>query len=257
MVAMFMLTISFVLATETKITIKSDAEYVDARVYNYYDGKMVQKLQEELRMETDSDGEISFKHESGFEEITIITFTKEDEEGQIETFQDLKTGGEIYIDLTEEDPEASVKLPEKEIKNETTKVEEKKEVSETVLMNKSQQETIKEENQNKSAVIGITGKVVQNVKGNVIWYGVGFLVLVVVLFFLLKKKGNKENYEGYIKVRKMSDVKPVNIEETEKRIVQAEQEINRIKERDSKIRDAQNRYIQAKQDLDKLRNERL
>jgi hypothetical protein len=55
-------------------------------------------------------------------------------------------------------------------------------------MNKSQQETIKEENQNKSAVIGITGKVVQNVKGNVIWYGVGFLVLVVVFILFTKKE---------------------------------------------------------------------
>jgi len=249
------LMIGSALAFDTTITVKSD-DTVDVRLYNY----LMQKVQENLRVEPNSNDEVIINYSSSLDKITVVTFVKSDnDEGDMQKFEDLKTGGEIYIDLTTDTPSVSVKEQEvEEIINETEQVEQEvveEIINETEIINNS--EEVSEANKT------ISGFVVFGENNNNLFYIIGVLIILVVGFILYRNHKKRDTTEHF-KVRKFGELQKREDDEevedydgTEKRLELAEQEINKIKERNNKLKQAQENYKKAKEDLDQLRKEEL
>jgi hypothetical protein len=242
--------VSSVLAVQTTVIVKTDYT-VDIRIYN----TEMQKVYEDLRDEPEN-GEISFDYISGTEDpISIATFFKgEDNEGNMGRFDDLDVGGEIIIDLTLEEPEVLVKEKLEEVKNETEEIiipeiNETQETEESI--------NVSEENETTTE----NGIINQTIKGLVTTtlYGVGIGFLLLMGLLMMSKRSKKNNTESFT-VRKMSEMpkkedSEINLDETEKRLQVAEEEIKRIKERNTKMKQAQDNFIKAKEELDRLRKE--
>jgi len=249
-VFIFLLMISVVLAFDTDITIKGDSgDSVDIRVYSTQN----EKLEEFLGIEFDSDGEIEFTHSSSRTKIQVHTFIRENAEG-IKKFKDIDVGGSILIDLTSLTPTVEYL----DVENGTGDID----VSVGVESNGSGDEVVEEKIDEESVDSGITGSVVgKGVSIKAILYTIVIIIVVAVLVvggvILMKRrhKGDKfvmGNVPKPSNDSKSSGDSPVSIEDAERKLKEAQEEIEKLKDKDGKIREAERKFEE-----DRLRLERL
>lgn len=204
---------------------------------------------------SDADGYATFSVSSDAPKLSFsITVRKNGKIADSGDYEDYSAGGSISIDMIE----APIVEPEETIVQNSSANESKNDL----LSDESAEEpeeTAETENSSKSFLP--TGKVISVLKENkrILLYFLGGIALFGgVIFFSVKMKKNHSN--DNIKVKKLSDVQKekVNSEEDSQRITElqaqiahAQQEINKIKNKD-KIEEVRKKLEEDKKELEEL-----
>jgi hypothetical protein len=208
-----------------------------------------------LSVNSDTDGYATFSVSSDAPRLSFsITARKNGKIADSGDYEDRIAGGTIIIDMIE----APVVEPEETIIQNSSVNE-----SENDLLSdesaEEPEETAETENSSKSFLP--TGKVISVLKENkrILFYLFGAVVLFgAIIFFSINMKKNHSNED--IKVKKLSDVQKekVNSEEDSQRITElqaqiahAQQEINKIKNKD-KIEEVRKKLEEDKKELEEL-----
>lgn len=247
-------------SAETEISVKT-LRYHQVNIFVLESGE-VYRLLDEFHVEADKYGRANVKTKVSEDVVDILVNIKwNGNKVASERFEDLSTGEKIEIVL----PESAKEIPDAE--PETTPNEEGG--TETPADNGNQEstgntnpeeETTKEENPKQEPTT--TGKTVLNGENDQgtskkFWFiGIGLVVVVVVLFLMKGVFGPAPEFDPKNIGKSSEDTaqKMTNseIEKAERRIKEAQAEINKIKNQ-GKIREAQKKIEEDRQKLERLK----
>ncbi len=248
-------------ALDTKINVRT---YTDHKVsiFIYENGQLT--LLDSHHADSGESGEVSYTYTSSVENLDVsVKITKNGERIMLEKFEDITAGEELFLRVEPDNVLRDYRDLEQAAEaetNETGNVTEEtvvEETNETGNVTEETVEAINEEEEETDATI--TGNAVSGSDGislTFIYYIVGFIVLVgvVVLIILGIKKWrasatptSKEKTKQYFSYPKNRE-----IEEAEKKIREAQRELNKIKN-EGKIREAEMKLQEDKKNLQRLK----
>ncbi|MFH1358949.1 MAG: hypothetical protein ABIH37_03620 [archaeon] len=106
--------------------------------------------------------------------------------------------------------------------------------------------------------VAVTGSVIENTKnffsGKVLYFAIGIVVLVA-LFFLITGVRKSFKKSDNIKVRKWGDRQDEELDDAEKKLNEAKQELEDIRNKKSKINEAKEKLRKDREELSKLERE--
>jgi hypothetical protein len=171
------------------------------------------------------------------------------------TFYDVKTGWIYNIDLTQQDPtivqvsKIGVEVVE-EVVEETIEVVEEASVEETV-------EVVEE-----TVEAPITGDVIgdgKKINVKLFGYFAGLVFAIVIIMFVLftMKKNKSKGVKSAVKIKEKDDIidEDLELQDAERRIKEAEEEIKDIRSKKFKLKEAEDALKKDKENLEKLRKE--
>jgi len=219
-------------------------------------------MSEMLKGEADEFGDITFTHTSDHSKFGIVVYIKKSgEKVHTERF-DEEYDAVANLDLGEIAPAGATLFYNEESNDTNTTLEDNESIED------AEPETDDTEETEADNSAGITGGVVsddgESSLGNILLYSVGAIAVLAIAFFGFafakkKKSGNGEN----IQVKKLSELKEDRedaidekkqmIEDAEKKIKEAQEEITKLKN-DDRIKEVEKRILDDQKELDKLRS---
>ena len=217
---------------------------------------------ERFKGEADKYGDITFTAISDESAFNIIIYIKWNGATVVsKRYEEGYTAGEpIYIEIArpgfqfiETPEETGEEPPENETRNDTVTDEETETQQEDI---QEEQQTTEESNQDDSEITGLSifEKVGEGLSSKTLWLIVIILVVVAVILFFMKKASSMQMFSKtpLLKTNNEGSAGGQELRRAERRIAEAQAEINRIKNKE-RIRDAEKRLATDMESLRRLK----
>lgn len=259
-ILLILLVVPMILATTTQINVKTLPNHdIEVKTLDPYSDE--DNLLEYFENITDVNGEASFISDVGKNKISIVVIVRKDGKkveinGEtIHKFENRATGGIINLEVKEKPPE-----PEINETNETGA----NEINVTVNVTENEtEEGVEKEIEIEEEKRGITGAIVGTgkaiVTSKITYFVIIGIFVVFVMFFIVKKKLKSKGHYVDFKIKDDKGDKPgyesggdKRLEDAEKKIKEAQVELDEIKNRKSKLQEARERFEKDKEELKRL-----